>query len=282
MLQAINNSNLADAITLLGKGFPKQQPEFWRTAIDRLNAAGGNATADVPIGYLMLSAGKPVGVVLTPARVQTKEDGTTERVVNLSSWYVDPEERWRAPMMLQQLLRLENTSFTDLTPNKSVQEILKAFGFEQINSGVSVNLLPYMRLMGRRQAQVIPLSQVPRSAIGEETHDILSRYQQFGCVVGALIEDGRHIPLAFKRVLRSKIPLAMLVYSRDNSAVYRNLGAIGRYLAKERIHILMLDIPPGGQIPGIARNKRGNKFARGIQATNQTDFLGTELSLFDW
>lgn len=76
--------------------------------------------------------------------------------------------------------------------------------------------------------------------------------------------------------------MAVLLYSEDNAAIYRNLGAIGQFLAKSHIHVLVLDILPGGQIPGIARRKRGKKFARGIKLSNRTDFLGSELGLFDW
>ncbi len=282
MLQPINDSNLDQAYRLLAQGFPAREPSFWQTALDRLKVSGGNARAEVPLGYLMQSGKSAAGIVLTPATVQTTEDGCQRRVVNLSSWYVEDSERWRAPMMMRQLLRLENASFTDLTPTYSVQEMLKAFGFERINSGVSVSVLPLARLKGRRGARVVPLSDPLASQLDAATRDYMTPYQEFDCLVGVLIDGSEQVPLVFKRVRGRKIPLAMLVFSQNNEAVYRNLAAIGQYLARAGIHLLVLDIPPEGQIPGIAYKKRGNKFARGIKATNRTDFLGTELSLFDW
>lgn len=281
MLQPINYSNLEQAFGLLGRGFPERKPSFWRTAFDRLRASGGNKKAEIPFGYLMRSGKRATGVVLTPAKVQTLEDGQVNRVVNLSSWYVERSDRWRAPMMMSQLLQLENTSFTDLTPTPAVQEMLKSFGFERLNSGVSFSVLPLSRLKVRRGSQIVPISDPSASQIDSATREDLLPYQGFNCLVGVLIEGKKQIPLVFKRVCSRKLPVAMLVFSQNNEAVYRNLAAIGKYLAGAGIHVLLLDIPPNGQIPGIARKNRGNKFARGLKASNQTDFLGSELSLFD-
>jgi len=282
MLQPITDSNLEQAYGLLERGFPDRKPRFWRTALNRIRANGGNARADVPVGFLMKSGTRASGIVLTPADVKKMDDGRQTRVVNLSSWFVEDADRWRAPMMMRQVLALENTSFTDLTPTQSVQEMLKAFGFERINSGVSVSVLPLSRLRGQKGARVVALGDLEVSQIDAATRAYLESYQDFDCIVGVLIDGSEQVPLVFKRVHSRQVPLAMLVFSQNNEAVYRNLAAIGGYLGQAGIHLLVLDIPPQGQIPGIARKKRGNKFARGIKASNRTDFLGTELSLFDW
>lgn len=293
MLQPIDDSNLDQAYRLLNQGFPEHEQGFWHTAIGRLQKAGGNVKAEIPIGYLMLPGSRTArssrktardhatGIVLTPAKVHT-DDGGLKRIVNLSSWYIEDDDRWRAPMMMRQVLGLENTSFTDLTPTPSVQEMLKAFGFEGLNAGVSVSVLPLSRLTGRRGARVVSLTDPMAAQLDAATRAELTLYQEFDCLVGILIQGQDQNPVVFKRIRGRKLPQAMLVYAQDNEAVYRNLAAIGQFLAKAGIHILVLDIPPDRQIPGIARKKRGKKFARGLKATNQTDFLGSELSLFDW
>lgn len=284
MLHAIDESNLQQAFELLCEGFPNRSEQFWHTALGRITQTGGNKRADVPIGFLMGQAGAPTGIVLTPSSVRRTAAGVEQRVVNLSSWYVKKSDRWRAPMMMRQLLRMENAIFTDLTPTDSVKEMLKAFGFEKINRGVAVNFLPLARLRGRRGARLVSASggQVDTAPMASATDQVVAEYQEFDCIVANLIHGEDRIPLVFKRVKSRKFPLAMLVYCEDNNAVYGNLAAIGRYLAKEGIYLLVLDIPPERRIPGIAREKRGQKFARGDWETNRTDFLGTELSLFDW
>lgn len=282
MLQALNDSNLDAALTLLCEGFPARGKDFWQTAMSRLKANDGNRLAEVPIGYLMHSGNVPTGVVLTPARVQKLDDGTDQRVVNLSSWYVRSHDRWRGPMMLQQLLRMENVAFTDLTPTVPVQEMLKAFGFVPINGGVSLSFLPLACMKRAGRARVVTLSDPAADQIAVATRQMLARYEQFDCLTGVLIDGDDHVPLVFKRVRGRRVPLAILLYSEDNKAVYRNFAAIARYLIRARIFVLALDILPGCQIPGIARKKRGRKFARGVTTSNRTDYLGSELSLFDW
>lgn len=282
MLQAIDDNNLEHALALLREGFPGRDEAFWRIAVNRIKNTGDNQKLELPIGYLMKSGDGASGVVLTPAREHTNSDGTTQRVINLSSWYVRDHDRWRAPMMMRKLLSLENASFTDLTPTPSVQAMLKTFGFEKINSGVSLNILPLARLKGARGARVVPMSELAGETSASETWPSPAAYEALNCLVAVLIDGEEQIPLVFKRLHRQKVPLAMLIYSENNEAVYRNLAAIGAYLSRFGIHVLVLDIPTEGQIPGIPRKKRGNKFARGVKANNQTDYLGTELSLFDW
>lgn len=281
MLHSITDQNVHHALALLVEGFPKRDTAFWSSAIARLQAFDGNKKADVPIGYLSGPEDDPTSVILTPADIVTGSNGKQKRVVNLSSWYVRGPHRWRAPMMLQKVLQLEDTAFTDLTPTPSVQKMLLALGFEPINQGVSLNLLPLARLKPSRSVQVIDHADDDPASAFASCQD-LACYKQFDCFVAVLREQGRDVPLAFKRVHVRGVPAAMLVYCEDNEAVYRNTPAIAKFLASKKLFLLMLDIPLNRQIPGISRKKRGNKFAKGLKPNGRTNFLGTELSLFDW
>lgn len=282
MFQAIDESNLGDALYLLGQGFPEKPAKFWTTAIDRLRKSDGNAQAEVPIGQILYNGKTPAGVILMPASVKTDDHGQAYREINFSSWYMTESERWRGPMMLRQLMRYENAKYTDFTPTDSVKKILGALGFEPINEGVSLNLLPLSCMQLRRGVSVVPFSDWSTLEMPVACSVDLGQYEDFGCHVAALIDGEEVTTVAFRPVTSRAIKLATLVYSQNNAAVYRNLGAIGRFLAQHSIHVLVLDIPPGGQIPGIERKLRGNKYARGIKASNRTDYLGSELSLFDW
>lgn len=282
LVQPVSDGNLDQAVNLLKEGFPNRSESFWRKAIGRIHRSGGNKKAEVPVGYLMGSEKNPSGVVLTPAKPTDAVDGAKKRLINLSSWYVREHDRWRAPMMMRQILRLDNAVFTDLTPTESVQEMLKAFGFNGINAGVAVSLLPFSRLKSAGNARIVPLSECKSDTLESDFQRELAMYQDFDCLVAMLLCGSGGAPLVFKKVRHRKVPLAMLVYSGDNETVYRNLPAIAKYLAKEGIHLLVVDIPPDRRIPGIARPERGKKFALGMAANNRTDFLGTELSLFDW
>ena len=100
-MRPIDPAYVAAAVAVLSIGFPKATALFWQSALDRLRAFGGNAEAGVPIGHLLMADDKAVGVILTPARMRTRPDGTRQKIVNLSSWYIDPAHRWRAPVMLR-------------------------------------------------------------------------------------------------------------------------------------------------------------------------------------
>ena len=76
------------------------------------------------IGYLMRKASETVGVLLAIRSRRQSADGTPTTVVNLSSWYVDPQYGWLAPRMLQTILA-ENADalITDLTPTEKVAKL---------------------------------------------------------------------------------------------------------------------------------------------------------------
>lgn len=281
MLQPITDQNKNAALGLLVEGFPKRDRKFWSTALARLEDYSGNKRADVPIGYVAGPDDDPFGVMLTPADSVRTAPGKPSRVVNLSSWYVKEAHRWRAPMMLQKVLKLDDAAFTDLTPTPPVQKMLLALGFERINDGVSINLLPLSRLKPATHTSVVDCDELEDGACTAVASE-LRCYQQFDCFVAVLREAAHAVTLVFKRVHVRGLPAAMLVFCEENEAVYRNIPAIARYLAQKNLYLLMLDIPLDRQIPGISRKKRGNKFAKGLNPNGRTDFLGTELSLFDW
>src|SRR5262249_42193552 len=135
MLRAIDTSNETQAIDILARGMSQRSRSFWERTLARIHAYDGNAAAKVPAGQLLMHGTSPVGVVLTPASVRSDGDGPARRMINLSSWYIDPAHRWRGPMMLRAILRDHDATFTDLTPTPAVQKILLALGFRSINSG---------------------------------------------------------------------------------------------------------------------------------------------------
>ena len=120
MLHALTENHFPTAAALLAEGFPERSRAFWSHGLGRLARHAGNASCGVPLGALWLSDGEPVGVALTPASPRTRPDGSPRPVVNLSSWYVRPPHRWRAPLMLRALLRDPRATYVDLTPSPPV------------------------------------------------------------------------------------------------------------------------------------------------------------------
>jgi hypothetical protein len=280
-LQPLTTTSICEAQTLLQEGFPDRSADFWDRALYRLLRYPGNPAADVPIGYLMRVKDDLAGVVLTPAKPARDGDGV-DRIVNLSSWYVRPAYRWQAPMMLKKILELKDTAFTDLTPTEPVQKMLESFDFEVIRQGMSLNLLPLDRLKSRSGCYVKDLDSDAMVSMHDDLARSVAAHREFGCLTAELCTPEETFLTAFKIVKTRGIRCAMLVYCEKNEAIYRNLPAIAQYLIEKGIYILVFDIPPGQDVPGIARRPHARRYARGLNFAHRTDYLGSELSVFDW
>ena len=59
-----------------------------------------------------------------------------------------------------------------------------------------------------------------------------------------------------------------------------HLAAVARFLLKKGKLVLLLDIPPRGDVPGTYFLNRGMKFAKGGCFEGRTDYAGSELLFF--
>ncbi len=282
MLTPIDASTTPAALDLLAAGFPARSTDYWVNAFRNIRQFGGNEEAGVPAGYLLNEGAGFAGVVLTPASVRRKPDGTVEKVVNLASWYMKPEQRWRAPVMMRTLLRQPDCVFTDLTPTAPVQRMLTAFGFRQLTAGVTVNVLTTAALRWGSGGELIDLEEAPESGMDPAARSLLAAHRPFDCLAAAMRHEGRWHPLLFKYRRLLKLPAAVLIYSECNAALYRNLGAVARYLLRRGRLLLVLDMPLAARAPGWQRVAKTPRFARGGVFEGRTDHAGSELALFDW
>jgi hypothetical protein len=276
MLQPIDDANLGQAVDLLAKGFPRGSRRFWEQGVERV--ARYNAWSKEPeIGQLLIANGKPAGVILTLHSHSLQACGARYKVTNLSSWYVDPQHRHLAPLMLRKLMRASDTVFTDLSPSDRVIPMLGPLGFRPLNAGLVAIALPLAAFRTPRGGSVIGLEDVNRAALSPSTRELFERHVQFGALAAVLSADGRHVPLLFiERTIR-KLPAVQLVYCDDNRLFCQHMGAVARFLLKRRKPLMIIDIPPGGAVPGVAFVGRGMKFAKGGYFENRTDYAGSEL-----
>lgn len=279
MLRPIDPTCIAAAIALLTIGFPKASALFWQQGLERLRALGGNREAGVPIGHLLMDDDKPVGVILTPASVRAMPDGTEKRVVNLSSWYIDPAHRWRAPVMLRAVTRDRDALYTDLTPSLEVQKMLPAFGFKPINRGFKRHFTPVAALARRALATVRDLAKAPAGAIHEPTRQMLESHRGFACLPCALHADGTWHPLMFKSRRVRGLPAAELVYCEDNTAMTGHLSAVARYLIRRRKLFLIIEDRAIDLTDVALDPKNGIRFAKGGLQPNRTDYAGSEICI---
>jgi len=129
----IGASDLAAIVELLARGFPTRSQEYWRRGLERHGERP--LPSGLPrFGYILESAGNPVGVLLVLATSATIAGKVVTRC-NLSSWYVEPDFRSFAPLLMSIAIRLENVTYVNISASKHTWPIIEAFGFSPYCEG---------------------------------------------------------------------------------------------------------------------------------------------------
>lgn len=274
MLEPLSSADLDKAADLLVEGFPERTPAFWQRAIDALKRHGGNGPAEFPPAFLWLSKGKPVGVALTPAVVRRCPEGALRRIVNISSWYVHPDHRWRAPLMLKKLTDAPDTVLTDLTPSPSVRRMLPQLGFRPINRGTRFAFLPAAALHRGRGERVLELPPA-------EDPPVMGSHRVLGCVPLVVEGPAGSTVVIYRRARVRGVPAADLVYVESHRALAGGFSALSRHLLGRGF--MFLRVPALGEAGrfGTVVLPTGVWYARGEYFHDRTDVVGSELTLFD-
>src|SRR5262245_2266066 len=278
MLVPIDDARLGQALDLLERGFPRRTRRDWEDGIERLQAF--DRAALNTLGYMLVRQNTPCGVLLTLRGQSLPPNAAPFKVTNLSSWYVEPEHRALAPLMLRDVVREKGSVFTDLTPSDRVIPMLPAFGFRPLNRGISAVTLPVAAMKPTPHARVHDLADLPEGALPPPVRTLLERHAEQGTTACVLnVGDTWHPLLFLPRRLRG-LPTAQLIYCDSNSALIDNLSAIARFLLKHGKVVLLLDVPLDGHVPGTHFPNRGMKFAKGGCFEGRTDYAGSELLFF--
>lgn len=280
MLRPVTAEDFGTAARLLAEGFPERGETFWASALDRLGAFGGNAEAGVPFGQFLIAAGAPAGILLTPAGLRPAPGGGTRRLVNLSSWYVRAEQRWRAPMMLKAMTSDPDTVYVDLTPTPQVRRMIEVLGMVPVNRGVIVRPTAVAALAPARgaQARVLPPGAAPPA--GAPGGDLLDRHRALGCLPVVLSDETGEGLAVFRRSRVRGLPAAEIVYADSHRRIARALGPLSRLLLGRGFAILLTECRSEAEAASRLFRPRNVWFAKGDAFEDRTDHLGTEVCLF--
>lgn len=280
-LRAIDRAAMPDAMALLLRGFPKQELSFWARGlaeIERLHAHFDQG--DAPIGYLMRAGDRDVGVLLTFRSLRRRADGSHYSVVNLSSWYVDPNFRLLAPMMLRSVLAESSSLFIDLLPSHAVAQLNPHFGFKLWNDGMMiVASLPWAAMPTRPGVKIVAFDDNSGPALQPQDRHLLAWHASKGCLAAILCEDDRSQPLLFRMIRRKGMPFAHLIYADSRIAVTRNLAPIMRYLLARGIFMLCIDAIRSDCPLGTLFWRTRKNFWKGEMQRDRIDYAYSELVL---
>ncbi len=261
---------------LLSRGFSRLPLSSWPASLTRLRQYGSTQDA-ATAGYLLQSDGRDVGVILTIPSVRHRGDGSSRPVVNLSSWYIDPEHRWRAPRMLQRVVACDATLFTDLTPTEPVRAMIGRFGFRGWTEGTLIFALPWFAMKAAGNSHVVPLHKLPPDAFTPAIRRILDEHAALDCIAGGLW-DGRSLhPLIFSRTRRRGIGVARLVYADNRLTAIAHMPAIARFLMREKFLLLAVNANENERIGGSHFTHRPSPtFFKGDCTPSQCDLAYSE------
>ncbi|WP_336488723.1 GNAT family N-acetyltransferase [Methylobacterium nigriterrae] len=271
----IAGDDRAALVDLLARGFPAHDHVRWSAAFARIEAHA-RAQGREPLGFVLVADGALVGVVLTI--FGPGPDGSVR--CNLSSWYVDPDYRGYAPLLVAAAIRDRSVTYINVSSEAHTRPIIEAQGFSRYANGTLIAVPLASR--PRRGIRVVT-GAVPDGIVAEASErEIVRSHAALGCLTAWVIADGRAHPLVFlrRRVLRGRVAVASLIYCRETADLGRYGHAIGRFLARNGLFFLMLDAD--APVPGLAGRVlpgRMPKYARGPHRPRLGDLSFTEAPL---
>lgn len=279
-MHAIEESDFPRAAALLHEGFPQRSADFWLAALQRMQHFGGNAEAGVPLGWLMTQGDAAVGVVLTPASLRRWPEGKVEKLVNFSSWYVQPAHRWRAYLWLRSLLADKTAVYTDLTPTAEVQAMLPKLGFAPVNRGVALLPVPLLALLPAGAARVHVLDDAtPWPADCGLTREQVDAHRALGCLALVLECEGSRQLIVCRRTRWRGLAVAQLVYAESLSQLLRHRVALARCLRGQGQELFVHDAREPRSTALSWFRPRDVWFCRGADMRDRSDAFASELCI---
>ncbi|MBV9971048.1 MAG: acyl-CoA acyltransferase [Xanthobacteraceae bacterium] len=274
----IEETDVANLIELLTRGFPVRSSAYWQRAFARLRAHRG--PPDLPrFGYLLECAGLPVGVVLAIGSVRPHGDRPAV-LCNLSSWYVEPAFRAYAPLLISAALRHRDVSFVNVSPAPHTVPIVETQGFVRYTKGQFVAvpaLAPSPGLAVRLQDG----NEAPDAPFDPVELELMRSHRAYGCLTLWAVTPDRASPFVFlPRTVNGVVPCAELVYCADIAELIRFARPIGRALLRRGRAFVLIDAPgPIAALRGHFFSGKRPKYCRGMPP-RVGDLAYTEIPMF--
>jgi hypothetical protein len=278
MLRPISFEALDTTLPILSRGFPALGRDAWSVGLDRLRRYGAS-TPQARAAYLLEADGREVGVMLAIPSKRVDGGAAAHPVVNLSSWYIDPEHRWQAPRMLRSILGCNATLYTDLTPSPPVRAMIGRLGFRAWTEGTLLFALALFALRSTGDSHVVPLRDLPLDAFPAPTRRMLDEHAGFDCLCGGLWDGNALHPLIFSRKIYRGIPAARLIFADARGIVLAHIAAISRFLIREKLLLLAVNADRCERIPySFFTPRTAPTFYKGPSAPAQCDFAYSEFA----
>jgi hypothetical protein len=236
-IRPLEDSDQQSVVTLLTEGFMRRNYNYWMNCWRYLQSQF--VPSDQPrFGWGMEQEGVLVGVILNLWRPQER-CMAGRPVANLSSWYVKPEYRSFAAMLLARASRDPNVTYLNVSAAKPTVKICEAFGFQMYSRGQAL-AIPLLSV-GKSSSKVFRFG-TQAARLSKVQTDLVESHLAFGCVALVGEIDGQQTPLLFvKRKVRGYIPALQLIYTENDQVIRRLIHSLGFELLKLGQIFVILD-----------------------------------------
>jgi hypothetical protein len=275
----IEMAHLPEIVNLLAMGFPRRSRVYWENGLHRL--AQYRPPEGFPqFGYMLRVGERPIGVHLLISSPLPDGDAPLVRC-NGSSWYVEESFRSYGLLLLIRATRQQPAMYTNISPRPETLPIIEAQGFRKYSQGMFVALpvlthshTPVRHFLTKR-------SQWEAAGVRAQDIRLLSDHADFGCLpLWWETTADCQVMIFRRRLIKSCLPCAQLIYCRSLEALEENMGAVGRYLAARGMPLVLVpsDRPLRG-VPGRFFPDKMPMYAKGPRAPRIGDLSYTEAAL---
>ncbi len=205
-------------------------------------------------GYVLRDQGRIVGVLgmIFSRRIV---DGTTHKICNLHSWYVQEAYRHRSLMLLRPLLKMNDYTITDFTPSDAVFRLTLRLGFQvldarlriMLSSGLPRRVRPGGSFLFTRDAAFM------RQRLYAGERQILQDHLPYPCQHLLVYNPEQHCYIVFSRVDRFAIPYCF-VHFIGNPAMFRRrnkeIRSLLSHFTQTRLVVAHERLLAGMRLPG--------------------------------
>jgi hypothetical protein len=274
----IGDADVSSVAKLLRKGFPRRSREYWLQVLDRL-AKHPTPPSMPKYGYLLENASEPVGVILLISSTM-QDDDTFKIRCNVSSWYVEPNFRIHAPLLISQAIKKKNITYFNISPAKHTLPIVEAQGFSRFSDGQFVTSV-FRSVRSRTQAQVVGSDVNPNAPFEPFERDLLLAHAQYGCIsVWCTTSEGAYPFVFLPRVVKRIVPCVQLIYCRHIEDFIQFARPIGSYLwSRGRPFVLIDSKGPIRGLVGRYFDGISPKYSKGPVSPRLGDLAYTEVAM---
>jgi hypothetical protein len=277
----IADTDVPQVVDLLTRGFGADRSrEFWKNVFACLSKRS------VPVGFprfgfIIESDGKPVGVLIMIFSTM-REGNTIKTRCNVSSWYVEPEFRSYAPMLVSQALKYKQTTVFNVSAALHTRPMAEIQGYTLSSNGVFAAIPTLSRAPVARPIRVVDAHVQPDVPFDLYDRDLLLEHADYGCTSLWCVTPERAHPFVFRtRRVKMILACAQLVYCRSLDDFVSFARPIGLFLARRMQPLVLLDA--NDPVPGLVGKYYPGKWPKyflGPDRPRLGDLAYTETSMF--